>query len=339
MRHCIFPTLAALVMLLAACEKQIDIDVDARQPEVVVRALGETGEPLAVRLTYSRPVFGTFYVPNGEGYFKEIADATVSLSVDGSPHSGVNVDGGNYTFAYQPQAGDHLVLSVAVPGHKTVTAEAVVPHKPAVSGIGVSHNTDQDRGIRNNTIAFTLADPASSTDYYSVRLRCHETSIYTKYDADSNIVWTDTTRNEYYCDFKCTDYTVISSTGIDVIDPEDPDAANTYVGDEMLFSDANINGNQHQFKLEPYGYYEYEDYDNYYGYDTIERYMNSRDYYLEVSAISRDTYMYLQSVDAYDYDEVLSLFSEPVQIHSNVSGGIGIFGIRTKVSFKLQLND
>ena len=339
MRHHIFPTLAVMVLLLTACEKQIDIDIDAQQPEVVVRALGEADAPLSVRLTYSRPVFGTFYVRHGESYFKEIDDATVSLSVDGALQSIATADSGYYTFAYLPQAGDHLELNIAVPGHKPVTAEADVPQKPSVNGITITSEQDQIRDVRNNTIAFTLADQAASTDYYSVRLRCHETSVYIVYDADSNIVSNDTAENTYYCGFTCSDYTVISNTGIDAIDPEDPEAANTYWGDQLLFSDANINGKQHEFKLALYDYFNYYGGDIYYDGDYRERHENIREYYLEVSALSRDTYMYLQSVDAYDYDEVLDLFSEPVQIHSNVNGGIGIFGISTKAVFKLQLSD
>ena len=48
---------------------------------------------------------------------------------------------------------------------------------------------------------------------------------------------------------------------------------------------------------------------------------------LEVTNPTRDLYLFRQTVDSYSYDDLLGTFTEPVQIHSNIDGGIGIFGV------------
>ena len=323
----------AAALLLTACEKQVDIDIDALEPEVVVKAMGEADSPLQVRLTYSRPTFGTFYVRDGESYFKEIDNANVGLTVNGVAVGNAVGDSGNYTFAYVPQAGDRLVLSVDVPGHETVSAETEVPQLPHAGNVSVSGG-EGDGYAYNKMVHFTLTDRAATDDYYSVRLRVHEVYYYTEYDGSGAVVSRDTSDNDYYATFSCTDYTVISNSGIGDIDIEDPEAANTYWGDELLFTDANISGLSHEFRLQmhDYGYYGYyED-----GYWEQERSVSCQ---LEVSALSRDSYLYLQTVDAYDDDELLTLFGEPVQIHSNINGGIGIFGVKSRLILNVPIND
>lgn len=337
MRKTFYIIVAAL--LLTACEKQVDIDVDALEPEVVVKALGEVDSPLQVRLTYSRPTFGTFYVRDGESYFKPITDATVTLKANGAAVGTAVGDDGDYSFAYAPQPGDRLVLSIEVPGHETVSAEAEVPQLPQAGNVSAS---GEGQNIFNKVVHFTLTDQAGSDDYYSVRLRVHEVSYNTEYDNEGAVISRDTADYEYYADFSCTDYTVISNSDIDI---EDPEAANTYWGDELLFTDANISGLSHEFRLQlrgyGYGYYDEDYYDDDYYDDGTHRWehevvVTCR---LEVSALSRDSYFYLQSIDAYDYDDILSLFGEPVQIHSNVNGGIGIFGVKSRLTLNVPLND
>lgn len=335
MRKILFIIMAAV--LLTACEKQVDMDIEALEPEVVVKAFGVTDSPLWVRLTYSRPIFGTFYVRDGESYFEEIDDANVSLTVNGMTVGSAVGDGGDYTFAYTPQAGDRLALSIAVPRYEVVTAEAEVPQMPQASNVSASGG--ESSSLYDKVVRFTLTDRAATDDYYSVRLRVHEIYYYTEYDSAETVISRDTNDYEYYADFSCTDYTVISNSDIDI---EDPEATNTYWGDELLFTDANISGLSHEFRLQirDYGGGYYEDERPYY-YDGRSHWEQQSviTCKLEVSALSRDNYLYLQTVDAYDDDELLSLFGEPVQLHSNVNGGIGIFGIRSRLTLNVPLND
>lgn len=331
-------SILAAALLLTACEKQIDIDIENSESMVVVKALNEAGNPLVVDLTYSRPTFGSFYVRYGEDYFPKVTDATVTLSIDGGAVDTATRNGGTYTFAHIPQTGEELKLTVSVPGHDEVTASATVPAMPTVSAIDTSnigngYNYDYYNPILNTTIHFTITDPMETADFYSVRLREVASTIITQYDSDRNIISRDTSVDDNYMWFSCTDYLLVNSTDIDdVLDVEDPTASTTYYGREMLFTDATINGQSHRIRIAPeYGFsYEYIDYDA----DSVEH-TTIVTLYLEVTALSRDIYLYRQTMNNYDYDEILSFFSEPIQVHSNINGGIGIFGVSTKTVNKV----
>lgn len=328
----------AAALLLTACEKQIDIDIENSESMVVVKASNEAGSPMVVDLTYSRPTFGSFYVRYGEDYFPKVTDATVTLCVEGGATETATRNGGTYTFAHIPQTGEELKLTVSVPGHDEVTSTATVPAMPAISAIDTSNiGNDYEYGYYspalNTTINFTITDPTETADFYSIRLREVASTVITQYDNNRNIISRDTSVDDNYMWFSCTDYLLVNSTDIeDVLDVEDPTASSTYYGREMLFTDATINGQSHRIKITPeYGFtYEYIDYDA----DHVEH-TTTVTLYLEVTALTRDVYLYRQTMNNYDYDEILSFFSEPTQLHSNINGGIGIFGVSTKTVNKV----
>lgn len=338
-------TLRYIVLCLAAalaagCEKQIDIDIEDRTPEVVVRSLGQTDSPLQVRLTYSRPTFSTYYVPYGGNRFEEITGATVALSCNGAaPITATENDHGNYKFPYSPQPGDRLSLTVSVAGRQPLSAVAEVPGRPVVADVRLEEQSDNADERR---LTFSLLDDASSAVYYAVRVRCHQTIYYAEHLAENydSITARDTVVRDYYVDFSCTDYTLVAGGGLEDMDPEDPEAASTYWGDELLFSDANISGLAHSITLtlQRYNYgYDYSYDDPHIG--DGSHYWTQTDscqYHLEVSALSRDAFLYLNTVDAYDDDALLSLFREPIQIHGNISGGIGIFAVRSLTTVSLD---
>ncbi|MBO4741668.1 MAG: DUF4249 family protein, partial [Bacteroidales bacterium] len=52
-------------------------------------------------------------------------------------------------------------------------------------------------------------------------------------------------------------------------------------------------------------------------------------YYVEVVSISESLYKYLSTLNNY-YDSQNNPFTEPVQVFTNIRGGLGIFGTRNK---------
>lgn len=321
--------------MMAACEKQIDIDVDDLEPQVVVKAQTEVGTPLSVGLTYSRPVYGNFYVYYGEDYFQKVTDATVILTVDGTTAETATASDGTYTFAHIPQPGEVLSIGISVPGRDEVTATDTVPLRPSITDIDTSSAVGDGYFdvMQNMNIDFTLNDDASTNNYYSIRLREVDTIITTYRDDNGNIVSQDTSMDEFYCWFECTDYLLVSNTDIDI---EDPTVSSTYSGTAMYFTDATINGQSHLIRIKPRQYswgYDYYDYEDYYPSDVTA----NATLYLEVTAFSRDLYLYRQTMNSYDDDELLGFFSEPVQVHSNINGGIGIFGVSSTTVKQIHL--
>lgn len=316
-------------IMLVACEKQIDIDVEDMESQVVVKAQNEVGTPLSMSLTYSRPAYGSYYIRYGEDYFTKITNATVTLSVNGAATETATSNDGTYSFAHIPQPGEVLELSIAVPGRDKVTATAMVPTQPNISNIDTSYsyNGDYSYYYLQQNISFTLSDPSAHDDYYSVRLREVDTVVYIHRDDDGNTTGTDTTYEEYYRFFECTDYLLVSNVGVDL---DDPTSARTFSGTEMLFTDATINGMSHNIKIKDLNDRYWENIYDEKSYDSTAIHSHL---YLEVTSLSRDLYLYRQTMNSYSDDELLGFFSEPVQVHSNIKGGIGIFGVSSKSTF------
>ena len=337
MKKTLYILSSVAVLALAACEKQIDIDIEDQQQMIVANAQGVAGEPLELSLTYSRPMFGSFYVAFDESYFPAISDATVSLRVNGGGTITASHIGGNYSFPHTPQPGEELELTIAVPGREPLVTTTSVPQEPLVDEIRVGER-ESSPDIDNNTsvdytVTIPLTDRGGTTDYYSIKMYIHDTAFYTYYDNNGAAYAHDTMADNRDW-FECQDQLIVS--GINIDDALEGVAVPTFYGSEMLFNDALIDGTTHSIDLQTdlnLGYLRYNG-----GYINGEynpnfTYTVRGTIYVEVSSLSRDHYLYLQTMDSYDYDELMGLFSEPVQIHSNIDGGIGIFAVKAKKTF------
>lgn len=311
--------------LLSSCEKMIDLDIEDLQPQLVVNALGSTNEPLSVTLTESRPVFG---VHNSGEVFPRVTDATVTLTVNGALTLTASRDSNCYTLPYIPQAGDSLALRVERPGHTAATASAIVPNAPTVGPIEqptTSFNSVYSDNVI--TLSIPLSDPAASTDYYYITLLRTDTIICTYLDSDNTVTAIDTIYNTSNW-FECRDQLVV--TEVDMLDMIDRMGATTFSGEMLLFSDERFNGQSHNIQVSDYFYVDEYSLRN----DSFnKRIVVHSTYTIDVASLSRDTYLYLNSLQSLQYsDGITSFFSEPVQLLTNVDGAIGILGIANKTS-------
>ena len=340
--------IAMAAMVLAACEKEIAVDVEYSEPMVVVQSLNEAGHPVSMHLTYSRPIFTTFYVPAGSPYFEEIDNATVSLTVNGMDMGTATRDGGTYSFGYVPTEGDQLDLRVSVPGKDPITASATVPGRPTVKDAevkyvgGSGYEDDYYYHYNDVDIRFTLEDKAATADFYSIRFFEEDTAFYTYYDSLGNVERYDTVvRNNYYDDnhaVECVDYQIIDANmGFDDIFDIEPGEEVSFYGTTLYFTDGNINGTEHPIKLSSmlYDKPEYQRHGNGNNMDREVRVWAR----IEVTAYSRDMYLYERTVENYQASDLLELFGEPVQIHSNINGGIGVFGVSAKTTIKVKMTN
>lgn len=299
--------MVTMLLMLAGCEKVIEIDVDRTEPLVVVNGDMRADSAATVRLTYSK-----FFLD--ESAFREITDAEVTLSVNGG--NGLTPsgrEGGNYRFAYRPSEGDTVRLRVAVPGKGEATAQTVVPVAAQVHGFRVTKISPRDGGQRYQ-VRFTLDDDASRTDYYAIRLMADRT-YYRRWQVGDSVVY-DTAHYSERLPFSCVDYDLIGQN----------DAWDNIEGDEtqywqLLFDDGAINGQSREVVLTTASYLGEEDYGH-------------SEYRIEVITFSRERYLYEKSLEALDDD--MGIFSEPVQIHTNITGGIGLFAARNIRTFKIE---
>lgn len=328
------PYISILLLLLSACEKQIPIDIEDQEAKVVVHAQGETDSPLSMTITKSIPVFGMSYSSDGVSQFPRVTDAQVSITVNGSstPITASSI-GNRHTLPYNPQEGDHIDLRIEVPGYPTLSSSTTVPAKPQVGDLRLTEsrqtNTDGNEDL-NLTLFVPLTDREATADYYSITLERYDTAIYTYYD-DTGAVIDHDTLIDIVSWFECQDQLIV--TEIDPADALDGVTVPTFFGSEMLFSDQRINGVSHNIELNPYlylGSYQAEGYYHNDQYCPNFTFTLRCAFVVNVYSLSHDDYLYRKTLQSAYGDDLMGFFAEPVQIHSNIDGGIGIFSIKSK---------
>ena len=353
-----------VALAVTACTKPIEFTGDVTESQVVMQSKITAGDSIKLRLSWSR--FFLDAMP-----FRMIEDATLTLTVNGTVMP-TTVDysqtEGIYTIGYCPLPGDTLSIVARVPGHEPVGAVTVVPAAPDVSGMSAMQVAQTDVDYYSDlqyVVRFRLDDPEEEANFYAISVRTimnyiridYDSSYITygsetyydttyNYNADSTdstmvliehtidvrdtVIVFDTIPYEYDASFNCRDYLIIPQSSV-VIDAEE-----SY--NELYFTDANINGLSHeiQINIPLYNYYESMGYDydfnvSYRLYDT-----SSMRIMLEITSFSRDLYLYEQTTSQQE-DELTGIISEPVQIHSNIDGGYGIFAARTIKSIEIPV--
>lgn len=340
-KHTIALVAVSLLTALAmtGCQKVIDFDYDDIDPLVAVYCNPVCGEPVNVRLTYSR-----FFLASGD--YEVIDNATLRLEVNGTvlpevPTFNDSVVYGRktYNFSYRPQSDDTLTLYIHVPasgkheakdlvcGTRMPTAPQLTNVAATVSNLNVYSATDYNFSV---ALRFTLDDDADVQNYYSVSTSLLD-SVFCHYDLDSGrCVDTVIVRRSLFY-FTCNDPLLTGNSGFsDAISDDEHSSLN--------FSDENINGRSHTITLSGTAYCNY-----YIGsvWDSVgSRYVRptitARNYIvLGVGSINRDKYLFDQTSAVSTQD--FSFFSEPTQIHSNVQGGIGVMAGSTHATLLVPL--
>ena len=293
-------SILSALLLLGACTKDLDVEFDVMEPRVVVMSCVEPDSVLSLRLTYSR-----FFLSSQP--FRSIDDATATLTINGtSTEDATSSANGSYLFGYHPQPGDRLDLQVQVPGMDAVTATTTVPRHAGIGNVRASFS-NHDKYDYTYSVRFTLDDPADEDNFYCIRVI--ERHRYT-YEGESAV-------DDEYCHFSCTDYMITESVEVGSI--IDGDNMGEFFGRTLYFSDNNINGHSHEVAL------------------NVDFHQNNAEALLEITSYSRDRYLYELTTSRYDDDLFEGLFAEPVQVHCNIDGGIGIFGARNRILVPIPL--
>ena len=314
--------LLALTFLMASCEKVIDFDPGDISPKIVMISKPVNDSTVTVYLGYSR-----FFLDNSN-FKTEVEDATVILEVNGTPYPTTGEESSIYgpkcySFAVRPQPGDSLRLSAEVPGYKSVvTAETTIPRLPQIEitdcMIDTSNGYSYDDYYYSGEIAYRMrfkVKSNSNDEYFLVRILMADHEVY----GDTvNIRWDTADLNEYW--FYVNDPIVNTSDITTFIDMDD----GAFSGDEMYFSSEMFQNGEHEFTAE------FQDWGGHYSALDVSK----RPLYLEVRSLTRDLYLYLVTTEHQSEADVY--FSEPVQVHCNVSGGIGIFGGSCSTRFRVS---
>ena len=289
---------------LAGCEKMVEFDVEEVTPKVVIVSRPDADSTVQVRLTYSR-----FFLDNHA--FRTITDADVRLFANGMQISPDSAGDGNYYFNCRPQPGDSMALQVLAPGHDLVEAGTIVPSAPDFEVLEALY----DSLTRTCHVKVRINDPKGS-NYYQVSFEMW-TVRHNNGNADDTVlvpIWISS-EDMVFTDATSLDYML--------------DGGQTYVsGRKLSFSDALFDGKAYTMEFEVW-----------------EMFMDMGAGILDpvfpiqvqLTALTRDRYQYDRTLkQSYEQEDFLS---EPIQIFTNVKGGIGIFASATakKIPVKLSI--
>lgn len=318
-----------LLGFLASCETEIPFEGKVTEPVLVVNCLACSDSLLQVNVTASR-----FFLTD-EDTFSIVPNATVALYVNGSFTENLNPLGhGYYQSSYAPRVGELIRLQATALGFEPVWAEATLPLQ--VSGFSIDSTITRtetqylvvgggyygggydggynggygDTPIQLDTVGLTYSnihqfkihfqDVPVVKNYY--RLIVKETSSakgydYINYQTSFDDLVFGEKKNNMDGMFSESEYDVYS-----------------------IFSDELIDGKAHTITV-----YSAKAYNTYYlPTDTTNAKMTVS---IDLQSIDGSYYLYLKSLKALDIAD--PFMSEPVQIFTNIQGGLGIAGART----------
>jgi hypothetical protein len=326
--------LSLLTILLVACETEISFSGKETAPVLVINDLACSDSALEVTITAS-----LFFLSEKNEYPK-ITDATVSLFVNGMytedlQHSGEGV----YKSTYRPKEEDLIRLEVSAPGYASVNTEDVFPRR--VSDLQIDSTiTKSETSLLvyqswvlegneyipfNDTVGVTytlthrysirFSNPPGKNEYYRLVAKTMTTLASS---SGSSYEW----NTGYITGFDDIVFGTQSDNGMEgVITESENDAFD-------LFTDELIDGTTHTIT------FEYDQTIYVYDNDTSGIYTDSynqetyqHSIIIDLQAISKDYYLYLKTYNSFMNSD--TFLSEPVQIHTNVENGLGIFAART----------
>ncbi len=324
-----FFIILAVGFISISCEKDVEFKGEITNPLVVVNSFVTPDSTITAYISMSR-----FFL-NDTADFRNVNKAEVNLWVNGTLKEKLTFDSvGIYTSTYKPEMSDSLKLTVDVPQMKQVSATTNFTNAPIVLSV------DTQKVIINKEVLwYSSGDTLVVKDHYKVnyklkfqdngdqknyyRLIVREVSFKGVWNEDTHKVDTMASHTTpHYPDFDFTD--VVSGNTTDPLADSGTspvaillsDANNRY----HVFSDDIFNGKTYtlQFSTNITKYIK----DIHYG--SLENIKH--EIYISLQSISEDYYLYLQTRSA---SYATNLFSEPVKVHNNINGGIGILGSYT----------
>lgn len=289
--------MAAALLLVCACEKEIDFLGDYDGPKLVVSCSLQAGEPATVNLFHS-----TFLLDDYSDRF--LTKATVELDCNGKTYTMTQGEEGVFTSDFCPAPGDEITLRASSDGYKSVTSKTVVPATPRMELLDAWLEKSDPNGWSEEVhMKVKITDPKGRNHYRITLLTVEdfETFVYSYYSP------------VYSKDHVFMGQDVIDLLGV-MIDGNENEVP-------LIFDDTLMENSETIVEL----------WFDTYGLDELDY------KYFTFDSISEDYYKYLASVIAYDNADagISGMFGESVCIYTNIDGGIGHFGAYS--SFKLDM--
>lgn len=316
-------------ILVTSCEKTIDFKGGITEPMLVVSSFITPDSVVKATLSKS-----DFFLDKGYDY-RTVSNADFSLFVNGVEKSKLVYTGnGLYQSEYKPAIGDEIKIEVKAAEFKSVTSHTKIPDQLTIISVDTISTVEKGYWVGNEGGYYNNNNMDTTGEY-----------IYRKLNFRIKFKDNDTEKNYYRLLVKKHSYInneVIESYLFnfeDIIFGNRQSQSsignlfnsgnNNYSYD--TFSDDLINGKEYELKFSNISIIESKDYKN--PGTTTKQEIRSI-YFIYLQQISSEYYMYAKSSSkARNIDD--NPFMEPVQIHSNIQNGIGIFGSYTSSPVKV----
>ncbi len=319
-----------------SCINNIEFNGEQQQAMVVLNSFVTPDSVVKVQLTRSK-----FFLED-DTKFDTITNAEVKLFVNDVFVEKLNpTTKGYYIGTYFPKENDIVKFVAIVPQLAEVNASTSVVPKQVIIGVDsssvslgecpiVQHYSENGGPYVADTIGFTknkgldlrirFKNEPTIKNYYRLLLKAKT------YFEDGKVM----EQNVY----STSDDLVFGNSDNNADIFGDMSSYNSY----NIFSDQLIDGETYELKTRvPYNYVTYKD-----GYnssttppDSSKNVITKQELVVALQSISESYYLYLKSINAYSGSD--DLFSEPVQVFSNIVNGIGILGSYTQSSKVFEL--
>lgn len=324
---------AAILAVLVSCTNDIAYKGPGTDPMLVINSQAIANDTLWVKVSHSRFFLDTDYSD------KKLSDATVKITIDGEERTATyRPEYKAYSDGRVVRSGNHVKISATHPKYGTVYAEDYVPAPDiiVVKSSTAKYNDKKGKSdyyeVENSDSVWNLKVSIKKSDaaphYYNMMINAIREISWYEEERPGDGYWYTTCDAVNYC---LRDNTKIA-LGLEDTESilENGFEEEYYMGfEQFVFSDEMLN-DQNELSFDIMLYKEFVNYEKIpFGYDPDE-FVDTTHYYIKYNfnidllTISEAAYQYNKSYNDYE-DSEWSLFSEPVQVVSNVNGGLGIF--------------
>lgn len=303
------------ILLINSCQIE-DVEIPDTGRKIVINGLISTDSLLNVRIS------GSYYLKDNSHpmtAFPEFdsAEACIyknGICIDSLYHKNKETTydevypASNYnSYTTKPQPGNEYLIKVKRPGFPDATAVTVIPRMVKIERVDTSRIRTVHSVFRMNC-SLEFNDPPGEKNYYLVNMI--RASILKP--------------RKGYMAFNCNDPIIEEELG-----------SNSMAGEVLkygyAFSDKLIEGKKYNlgisFSIQPY-------WDN----PLNPNPRNSYIYYFRLISITEDFYRFIHTLNLFN-ETYMNPLAEPVMVHSNVTGGYGIFSGAAVASDSIILHE
>ncbi len=293
-------SLLILLLLVSACEKEVELNIKEVDPKLAVLCNFSPEEPFVLELSRSKAINSTNLDPS----FVNSADVQICLDnevietilpVSSSPDANSKFQS---TVAV-PKIKQVYTLKIEADGLPAVTATSSIPEAIEIShstiGAIASFETEDDELEGYHVrLGVQFEDPADETNYYQISF--YQEVLTSSQALQENNIETLPNEGFSFIDDDITNYVNLLDGGI-------------------MFKDLTFNGTTKEFVFQPRFFYNP---------GTLPATSTPINIIIELRSVSEEYYKYYTSIYRQSSQDSTP-FSNPTVIYSNIKNGYGIF--------------